>query len=47
MFLFWFGLGFLRGWWTRNDLRLLAAFIGGLRKFKWGKISAEVLQTSS
>lgn len=24
-----------------NDLRLLAAFIGGLRKFKQGKISAD------
>ena len=30
-----------------NDLKLLAAFIGGLRKFKQGKISAEVLQTNS
>lgn len=30
-----------------NGLRLLAAFIGRLRKFKQGKISAEVLQTNS
>lgn len=30
-----------------NGLRLLAAFIGRLRKFKQGKTSAEVLQTNS
>jgi len=42
--IFFFGGG---GGGGLNDLGLLAAFIGRLREFREGKISAEVLQTNS